>query len=176
MPTENTEYASKGVAGAGLGLGIAGTALNLMQNGALGNIFGGVGGGANAATLAISERDAKIAKLESEKYSDGKTQELYNYTVSQNEKLSQFLCNVDKRVTALEVSAPLREQIIDGKIAQVADKAACCCSQTNAALANLSALIAQITKTIVPIGSVCPQPMAQYNSWTAPTTTTAAAA
>lgn len=176
MPTENTEYAYKGVAGAGLGLGIAGTALNLMQNGALGNIFGGVGGGANAATLAISERDAKIAKLESEKYSDGKTQELYNYTVSQNEKLSQFLCNVDKRVTALEVSAPLREQIIDGKIAQVADKAACCCSATNAALANLSALVAQITKTIVPIGSVCPQPMAQYNSWTAPTTTAPAAA
>lgn len=176
MPTENTEYASKGVAGAGLGLGIAGTALNLMQNGALGNIFGGVGGGANAATLAISERDAKIAKLESEKYSDGKTQELYNYITMQNEKLSNFLCGVDKRLYSLETTAPLREQIIDGKIAQVADKAACCCSQTNAALANLSTLIAQITKTIIPIGSVCPQPMAQYNSWTTPTTTTAAAA
>lgn len=169
MPTENNDYASKGVAGAGLGLGIAGTALNLMQNGALGNIFGGIGGGANAATLAISERDAKIARLESEKYSDSKVQELYNYTVGQNKELSTFLCNIDKRVTALEVSAPLREQIIDGKIAQVADKAACCCSATNAALANLSALVAQITKTIVPIGSVCPQPMAQYNSWTAPT-------
>lgn len=176
MPTENTEYASKGVAGAGLGLGIAGTALNLMQNGALGNIFGGVGGGANAATLAISERDAKIARLESEKYSDSKVQELYNYTVGQNKELSTFLCNIDKRVTALEVSAPLREQIIDGKIAQVADKAACCCSATNAALANLSSVVNNITKTIIPINSVCPQPMAQYNSWTAPTTTTAAAA
>ena len=169
---ENTDYASKGVAGTGLGLGIAGTALSLMQNGGLGNILGGCGGcgGANAATLAISERDAKIAKLESEKYSDGKTQELYNYITTQNEKLSNFLCGVDKRLYSLETAAPLREQILDGKIAQVADKVACCCSQTNAALANLSALVAQITKTIVPIGSVCPQPMAQYNSWTAPTT------
>jgi hypothetical protein len=176
MPTENTEYASKGVAGAGLGLGIAGTALNLMQNGALGNIFGGVGGGANASTLAISERDAKIARLESEKYSDSKVQELYNYTVGQNKELSTFLCNIDKRVTALEVSAPLREQILDSKIAQVTDKMCCCCNATNAALANLSTAVGNITKLVVPLGAVCPQPMAQYNSWTAPTTTTAAAA
>ena len=38
------DYASKGVAGAGLGLGIAGTALGLMQNGNLGGIFGGMAG------------------------------------------------------------------------------------------------------------------------------------
>ena len=35
---------SAGVAGAGLGLGIAGTALALLQNGGLGNVFGGFGG------------------------------------------------------------------------------------------------------------------------------------
>jgi hypothetical protein len=39
MEYEN-HFASKGVAGTGLGLGIAGTALSLM-NGGLGNIFGG---------------------------------------------------------------------------------------------------------------------------------------
>lgn len=171
---KHDEYASKGVAGAGLGLGIAGTALNLMQNGAFGNIFGGIGGGANAATLAISERDAKIAKLESEKYSDGKTQELYNYTVSQNEKLSQFLCGVDKRLTAVEVATPLREQILDGKIAQVADKAACCCSQTNAALANLSAVVNNITKIVVPNSAICPG-WGDVSVAVTPTTTTAGA-
>lgn len=195
MPTENNDYASKGVAGAGLGLGIAGTALGVLGNG-LGNLLGrnscgcnngmngwnGYDGGVNGyhgngyngfrhdhALLAISERDARIAKLESEKYSDGKTQELYNYTVSQNEKLAQFLCNVDKRVTALEVSAPLREQILDGKIAQVTDKMCCCCNATNAALANLSTAVGNITKLVVPLGAVCPQPMPQFNSWTAPT-------
>lgn len=199
MPTENHEYASKGVAGAGLGLGIAGTALGVLGNG-LGNLLGrnscgcnngwngwnNNGCGCNGNTygfngwnhdhsiLAISERDATIARLQSEKYSDGKTQELYNYTVGQNEKLASFLAGLDKRVTAVEVSAPLREQIIDGKIAQVADKAACCCAATNAAIANLSALVTQITKTVVPIGAVCPQPMPQFNSWTAPTTAAAA--
>lgn len=170
---ENNDYASKGVGAGALTTGIIGTA-GAVLSGAFGNIFGGGMGGGNA-TLAISERDAKIAKLESEKYSDGKTQELYNYTVSQNEKLSQFLCNVDKRLYSLETAAPLREQILDGKIAQVADKVACCCSATNAALANLSAVVNNITKTIIPIDSVCPKPMALYNSWTAPTTTTTGA-
>ena len=37
------DYANKGVAGAGLGLGIAGTALGLLNNGGFGNLFGGVG-------------------------------------------------------------------------------------------------------------------------------------
>ena len=45
------EFASKGVAGAGLGLGIAGTALGLLNsnggNGVLGNLFGG---GSNSTT------------------------------------------------------------------------------------------------------------------------------
>jgi hypothetical protein len=41
MPEIN--YASKGVAGAGLGLGIAGTALGVLNNGGLGNILGGWG-------------------------------------------------------------------------------------------------------------------------------------
>ena len=40
MEYENN-YASKGVAGAGLGLGIAGTALGVL-NGGLGNILGGI--------------------------------------------------------------------------------------------------------------------------------------
>jgi hypothetical protein len=31
-----------------------------------------------------------------------------------------------------------------------------------------------LTKTIIPAANVCPQPMPQYNSWTAPTTTTGA--
>lgn len=171
---KHNEYASKGVAGTGLGLGIAGTALSLMQNGGWGNIFGGGCGGANAATLAISERDAKIAKLESEKYSDGKTQELYNYITSQNEKLSNFLCGVDKRLYSLETAAPLREQILDGKIAQVADKVACCCSQTNAALANLSAVVNNITKVVIPNSAICPG-WGNVSVAITPTTTTAAA-
>ena len=41
-----------------------------------------------------------------------------------------------------------------------------------AAIGCIQGQIAQLmslTKTIVPIDNVCPQPMPQYNSWTAPT-------
>lgn len=42
------EFASKGVAGSGLGLGIAGTALGLLNNGGNGNgLLGGLFGGGN---------------------------------------------------------------------------------------------------------------------------------
>ena len=47
--------------------------------------------------------------------------------------------------------------------------------KTNTATINcISGQIAQLmslTKTIVPADNVCPAPMPQYNSWTAPTTT-----
>ena len=36
---------------------------------------------------------------------------------------------------------------------------------------NIATLMG-LTKTIVPITNVCPEPMKLYNSWTAPTTTT----
>lgn len=38
------EFASKGVAGSGLGLGIAGTALGLLNNGGNGGVLGGLFG------------------------------------------------------------------------------------------------------------------------------------
>lgn len=47
------EFATKGVAGTGLGLGIAGTALGLLNNGSLGNLLGGIVGGANPNTAAM---------------------------------------------------------------------------------------------------------------------------
>ena len=64
------EFASKGVAGSGLGLGIAGTALGIL-NGGLGNLFTGTNG-----TCGCSEdhwvnryeatQSARIAELETE--------------------------------------------------------------------------------------------------------------
>lgn len=46
------EFASKGVAGSGLGLGIAGTALGLLNNGGNGGVLGGLFGNNNQATIA----------------------------------------------------------------------------------------------------------------------------
>lgn len=165
METEvNKDYASKGTA---LGVGIPALALGGLAflNQAFGGNWGGFGGfGCNQATalaggagLAVmAEKDAKIARLESEKYTDKQVKDLYAYQVSQDEKLLTFLTGIDKRVGQLEVSAPLREQIMEGKIAQVAQQANCCCTALNTQLNALQATLANITKTVVPNTSVCP--------------------
>lgn len=74
------EYASKGVAGAGLGTGIAGLALGVLNgancgNGLLGGLFGGncnqgAGLAGMGAMAAISAKDAEIGQLKAEKYAD----------------------------------------------------------------------------------------------------------
>ena len=51
------EYASKGVAGAGLGLGIAGTALWLLQGGLGGGLFGNRMGAAGAVAAGVEKED-----------------------------------------------------------------------------------------------------------------------
>ena len=88
------DYASKGVAGAGLGLGIAGTALGLL-NGGIPNLLGGWNN-CNGAAVACSEnmpvtryemrlnqdnaaKDAEIALLKANTYGDQKSLELYRY-------------------------------------------------------------------------------------------------
>ena len=57
MEMENELRNVRGIAGAGLGLGIAGTALGVLNGGGLGNILG---------TGGNSEKDAKIARLEAD--------------------------------------------------------------------------------------------------------------
>ena len=77
-------YASKGVAGTGLGFGIAGTALALLQGGGLGGLFGGWGcnGGTAVAggmgLAALAEKDAKIAQLSAELETDRKLVQVWD--------------------------------------------------------------------------------------------------
>ena len=204
------EFASKGVAGAGLGLGIAGTALGLL-NGGLGGL-GGLGGilggnGTLAAGLSLNsmaEKDAKIAELTAEKYSDGVGKEVYQQALADNKTLrdemyayitpiaNEAAANRE-RVAVLETQvkcetekAALREQIMEGKLREqglalngkidtVAQTAKCCCEANSAAIAGLQALMSKITQTVIPTSAICPEVMPRYNSWTAPTNTTPAA-
>ena len=79
-------------------------------------------------------------------YNDQKTIELYKY--------------IDSKFEA--VNAQISQQaVINSQIT-----ANISCMQSS--IATLQSLV----KTVVPIDNVCPQPMPQYNSWTAPTTTT----
>lgn len=150
--------ASAGVGGAGLGLGIAGTALGLLNSNGSG-ILSGLFGGGNQTVALMSD----LAKEKAERFAEKTGAEIYNAMFSQYKELAQATTAIDKRVSALEVAGPLREQLVNQRID-------CCCNSMGAGLAALQATVANITKTIVPITSVCPEPMPQYNSWTAPTT------
>ena len=156
MEHEN-HYASKGVAGAGLGLGIAGTALGLMAGGGgLGNLFGNANCGCNEDHIVnryelgmqqeLAAKDTKIALLESNIYVDTKIADVY-------ERLNNKIGLVE---------AELCQQ----RVYNATNTSAIAC--INGQIATLMAL----TKTVIPSDNICPQPMAMYNSWTAPTATT----
>lgn len=156
MEYEN-KYASKGVAGSGLGLGIAGTALGLL------NGTGGLGGLLNGGNGCCSEdhwvnryeatQQARIAELETEV------------------KLRDANIYTDQKLGALR-------DYMEGKFARVEHEL---CDQkvfNSGTLSNISCMQSQIaqlmglSKIVIPIDNVCPAPMPQYNSWTAPTATT----
>ena len=107
-------FASKGVAGSGLGLGIAGTALGVL-NGGLSNLLGGWGynGACGCAENTMVNRYElnqanQIAKLESDValrdaniYGDQKLLEVYKYFDGQIKDVRATMCEQDK---ALAVS------------------------------------------------------------------------
>ena len=150
---EVENYASKGVAGAGLGLGIAGTALGLLQNGSLGGILGGVGGcnSNHYVNRYEAEQAARIAELETAV----KLRDANAYTLGEMDKIRNY---VDAKFDA--VNAQLCSQAVIN--AQVTANLSC--------LQNTVNTLSNMTKTVIPIGNICPEPMPQYNSWTAPTT------
>ena len=138
-----TKYASKGVAGAGLGIGIAGTALGLLQGNGLKNILGGWGNGncipseSMPVTRYDAGKDARIAELETEVklrdaniYTDSKLNDLRNY--------------MDVKFAA--VNDKLCEQAVHN-------------ATNDAVLGCMQGQIAQLmglTKLVVPNTSVCP--------------------
>ena len=156
------EFANKGVAGAGLGLGIAGTALGLL-NGGIPGLLGGKtntgndmalaammsncamnarGGGCSEDHLVdryslaqeqrISELQSQLALRDANIYQDQKTLELYRYIDGKLEGINAQLC---------------QQAVIN---AQLTANIACMQGQ----IAALNGL----TKTVIPITNVCPQP------------------
>ena len=134
------EFASKGVAGSGLGLGIAGTALGLL-NGGLGNILN-TGTGYNCSNNQfinryelemenkIVSKDSEIALLKSNIYTDQKIADVY-------ERLNVKINGVESAInTQAVVNATMTGTIncMQGQIAQLQG----------------------LTKLVVPNTSVCP--------------------
>ena len=161
------DYASKGVAGAGLGLGIAGTALSLLNNGCgssgiLGGLFGNNCAsrfGFGAELQYVSQLQAENAMLKSENYSDKVAKEVYQQTRIDNAALK----------AEMKELMDLREQIVLGKVNEVATLTKCNLDQVNSSIAALASTINGVTTRIIPASAICPEMMPRYNSWTAPT-------
>jgi hypothetical protein len=153
---EMEKYASRGVAGTALGLGAGALGVELLRGG-LGGILGGNCGCNEDHIINRYEasQQARIAELETEV----KLRDANVYTMSEMGKLRDY---VDRRFEC--VNASINAQAVVN--AQVAANLSCLTSTVN----TLSGL----TKTVVPITSICPEPMPQYNSWTAPTASTGA--
>ena len=192
-------YASKGLAnGVGIpalvmsGLALLGQSQN--GNGPLGGILGGNNCAPQMAAMGvIAEKDAKIAELTAQKYSDNQDAVLYQATRAENEKLenrlmayitplSQEAASNRERVAVLESQmksngeiADLREKLVrselGAKIDSVAQTCGCGIAQLNNAVASLQNTVNGITQTIIPQSAICPPVMPRYNSYTAPTDT-----
>lgn len=150
------QYASRGTGSAALTTGIigtAGTALGLLGNGGLwGNRMTE---GSRYVTKdeldyvqTISAKDSEIALLKSEQNTEIKIADVYERLITR--------INADAKAQA------------DINAAQAVYNATA--NSAIAVLQNQVGVLNSLTKTVVPINNICPQPMEKYNSWTAPTT------
>ena len=144
------EFASKGVAGTGLGLGIAGTALALLNNGGLGGLGGILGGGNTNAY--IDTLNSKIAELQAEKYADKTGIEVYKAARASDAAINSRFEEVARTIADMRV----REAQTAGKIDLVAATANSGIAANSAAITCLQNTVAGITKVVVPNTSVCP--------------------
>jgi hypothetical protein len=180
---EYKEYASKGVAGAGLGLGIAGTALGLMSGGgALLNLLGGNRAGNAATDMAAAMMMANAAPRTA------------GCTCSEDHTINRYEASQSARIAELETEVKLRDanihtdskilkvyEYFDGRLrgveGQLAQQAVYNATNNGliGCLQNQVAALQGMTKTVIPDSNICPQPMQRYNSWTAPTTAAASA-
>lgn len=143
------EFASKGVAGSGLGLGIAGTALGLLNgnNGLLGGLFGN--NCACSENMPVSRyelgQESKIAELQSQialrdanTYNDQKLLEVYKYFDGELKEMRKENC---EKWAAQGIINAKFESAIDVMGSQIA---------------SINSTIGNITKTVIPNANVCP--------------------
>lgn len=143
------EFASKGVAGSALGLGIAGLSVALL-NGGLGGLGGILGGGATNAY--VDTLNSKIAELQAEKYADKTGIEVYKAARESDAKTNARFEEIARTIADMRV----REAQTAGKIDLVAATATQGIAANSAAITCLQNTVAGITKIVVPNSSICP--------------------
>lgn len=133
------EFASKGVAGAALGTGIAGTALGVL-NGGLGNILGG-GWNTCGDNAAINRYEAGMSARISELETEVKLRDANIYTMGEMGKLRDYM---DHRLNHIE------HELCDQRVYNATNTATLSC------MGGQIASLMSLTKLVVPNGSICP--------------------
>lgn len=184
------EFASKGVAGSALGLGIAGLSVALLQgnqngNGILGNLLGNNCGCQNQTSALMAEN----AMLKAELNTDAKI--AATYKACRDEKdglgdrlLEKYINPIATEMAAMQVREARNDERIkcmgekmeigfhtlrhefgqaialEGERRQNGDQSIMCYVQGNYVPGKL----------VMPRSSICPEVMQRYNTWVAPTT------
>ena len=156
------EFASNGKANAGLATGIIGTSLGGLW--ALGNgLLGGMGRSACSEDHFVNrfelDKDQQIAKLETENsllksniYTDSKIADSYA-------RLDSKIRDLDSSFNAFKAEQGVVNALVIANIS---------------VMQNQIATLNSLTKTVIPITNVCPEPMQKYNAFVTPTNSNAA--
>lgn len=147
------EFASKGVAGAGLGTGIAGLGLGVLNsmangNGLLGGLFGNNSCGCSENQLVnryelaqenkISELQSQIALRDANTYNDQKILEVYKYFDGELKNVRSAMCANEKAQAVINAKFESGFDVLSTQVA------------------SINTTISNITKTVIPNSSVCP--------------------
>jgi hypothetical protein len=181
--------ASQALGGTSLGLAIPGTialANQVLGGGLLNGVFGGAGscaGGTVSDTRTIGLLESELAKEKAERYADSigiaafkeakimfeKAQdtssanfkEVVQGFIAQNEINAKEFARLDKEVALNKQASEYNFAILNNKID--------CCGRELRCYVDGTFVPG---KLVMPKDNICPEVMARYNSWTAPTTTT----
>ena len=152
-------YATNGKGNLGVTLGAIGTGLGVLGNG-LGGLFNGMGyNNVNVPEWVSKEefnQGQKISSLESENA-------LLRAEKNTDAKMIDVYERLDSKFRTLEATVnnfKAEQGVINAQVIS-----------NISVMQNQIAVLNSLTKTVIPITNVCPEPMQRYNSWTAPTGT-----
>ena len=142
------EFASKGVAGSGLGLGIAGTALGLLNGNGTGLLGGLFNNGCSENTPVtryeqglvqeIAYKDAQISLRDANIYNDTKLLEVYKYFDGEIKDIRATMCANDKAQAVINAKFESGLDVLGSQVA------------------SINGTIASLTRTVIPNANVCP--------------------
>lgn len=151
------EYASNGKGNLGVTLGAIGTGLSVL-NGGLGLL------GMNPTQMCENDRPVSRYEMNLLKESMAKDSEISLLKSEQNTEIK--IADVYERlITRINADRNAQQEVNAAQAVYNATNGA-----TVGVINNQVAQLMALTKLVVPADNVCPKPMPQFNSWTAPTT------